>query len=665
MIVSQTAKLMVMCVIVMMTGRSSADANSSVANIEAPVMMLDLTIEELMRVPVTSVSKRAEPWFEAASAVYVITSEDIRRSGATSIPEALRLAPGVHVARVDAHTWAISVRGFNSMFSDKLLVLIDGRAVYTPLFAGVFWDVQDTLLEDIDRIEVIRGPGATLWGANAVNGVINIITKSAPQTQGGTVSGGAGTEDQGFTSFRYGGRINDKTHYRVYGKWFTRDDGVFSDGTDGADNWYQGRGGFRIDWEPTGDDLLTLQGDIYGSNEGQTYRADPENPATEFSDAIHANGGNFLGRWTRRLDAKSELTVQTYYDRTDRDLEQFVETRDTFDIEMDHRFALGSWNSITWGLGYRLTSNDVEDTATIMWDNDGLNLQLFSGFIQDQIAIVPHKLLLTLGSKFEHNDFTGFEVQPSARVSWTPTSRQTFWGAISRAVRTPAQSDRDMKFTVDTDKVAGLPLVFFGNDQFDTEEVVVYELGYRVQPTDRVTMDLALFYNVYDDLRSLENKGVSIDPLPPHIRVEVDNLLGARTYGFELAGTWQAMPWWRWQATYAYIRLDIDPAATSTDTEREEGDVPRHTIMLRSTMDLPGHFEFDTGLRYVDALATQDVPSYLVVDVRLGWRPNPRWELSVVGQNLLDSQHPEFASLFTVQRTEVEHSVYGRVTMRF
>jgi iron complex outermembrane receptor protein len=359
------------------------------------------------------------------------------------------------------------------------------------------------------------------------------------------------------------------------------------------------------------------------------------------------------------------VTIQTYYDRTDRDLEPFVETRDTFDIEMDHRFGLGSWNSITWGLGYRLTSNDVDDTATISWDNDGQNLQLFSAFIQDHITVVPDKFSITLGSKFEHNDFTGFEIQPSARAAWTPTARQTLWGAISRAVRTPAQSDRDMRFNVDTDKLAGLPLSFFGNEEFDSEEVLVYELGYRIQPVDRLTMDVAVFYNVYDDLRSLENKGVAIDPLPPYIRVEVDNLFEARTYGVECAGTWQAMSWWRLQLAYTYIRLDIDPDPTSTDTEREEGDVPRHQVGLRSTMDLPGHFEFDTGLRYVDALSSQDVPSYLVLDVRLGWRPNPRWELSVVGQNLLDSQHPEFSSLFTVQRTEVEHSVYGKVTMRF
>jgi iron complex outermembrane receptor protein len=640
-------------------------ADTTNAEIDVPPSLMDMPIEDLMQIPVTSVSKRPEPWFQAASAIYVLTGEEIRRSGVTTIPEALRLVPGLQVARVDSHTWAITARGFNSMFSDKLLVLMDGRVLYTPLFAGVFWDVQDTFLEDIDRIEVIRGPGATLWGANAVNGVINIITKKASETQSGIVYGGAGTEEQGMAGFRYGGKISDQAHYRVYGKWFTRDDAVFADGDDAADNWYGGRGGFRIDWTTSEDRLLTFQGDLYDNREGQTFFADPEDPSTRFDDQIQAGGGNVLARWTQRLANDSELTVQTYYDRTVRDLVQFIENRDTFDIEMDHRFALGDRNSITWGLGYRLTSNDLEDTPTIQWDDTQRNLQLFSAFIQDHITIVPERLAVTLGSKFEHNDFTDFEIQPSGRIAWTPTTRQTVWGAVSRAVRTPAQSDRDMRFNVDSALFPGVALSFFGNDEFDSEEMIAYELGYRIQPVERVTLDIATFYNVYQDLRSLENRGFSLTPLPPHVAVQVDNLLDANTYGVECAGTWQANTWWRWQVAYTYLRMDIDPDSTSNDSAREEGDVPRHQVSLRSMMDLPGKFEFDTALRFVDTLATQNVPSYLVMDVRLGWQPIPNLDISLVGQNLLDSSHPEFSSLFTIQRTEVEHSVYGKVTYHF
>lgn len=627
--------------------------------------VMEMPIEELLQLNVTSVSKHPEPWFQAASAVFVITSEDIRRAGVTTVPDALRLAPGLQVARVDAHTWAITVRGFNSMFSDKLLVLIDGRTVYTPLFAGVFWDAQDVMLEDVDRIEVIRGPGAALWGANAVNGVINIITKSARQTQGGLVYGGTGTEERGFAGFRYGGKISNEAFFRVYGKWFARDDGKFSDGEDANDNWYQGRGGFRVDWDVAENNLLTLQGELYGGTAHQTYQRVVINPSTRFVDGADVSGGHVLGCWTRTLDDQGELSLQTYYDRSNRDNTQFRETRDTFDIELQYRLMLGERNMFTWGAGYRLTSDTLRDTPTIRWDVASRNLQLVNLFVQDQIALVPNKLHLTLGSKFEHNDFTGFEVQPSGRLAWTPTPTHTVWGAISRAVRTPARSDRDMRFDVDAEVAPGVALAFVGNDFFQSETVIAYEIGWRMQPVESVMVDLATFYNVYQDLRSLERRGVALTPLPPHVVVQVDNLLEAETYGVEMAAAWQALSWWRWRLAYTLMKMDVDVKPGGTDSSREEGDVPLHQVSLRSMMDWPGNLQFDAGARFVDNVSGQDIPSYLVLDVRLAWRPHPQLEVAVVGQNLLDSRHPEFSSLFTIQRTEIEQSVYGKVTWRF
>src|ERR1700731_4640181 len=374
----------------------------------SPSTLKKLSVEQLVDIDVTSVSKYPEKFSEAAAAVAVLTSEDIERSGVTKIPDALRLVPGLDVAQVDAHTWAISSRGFNDIFADKLLVLIDGRTVYTPLFSGVFWDVQDTLLEDIDRIEVVRGPGATLWGANAVNGVINIITKSARDTQGLLLYGGGGTEEQGFTGARYGVKINDDAFVRIYAKYFSRDSSVLPDDTDAHDSWDMFRAGFRLDWDPTHQDSVTVQGDIYTGQQDEVYTV----PTTTFpfsgkiSSTDNVSGGNVLGRWSERFSADSELTVQTYYDRTVRNSAIFAENRDTGDIDVQHRFGLGERQEIIWGFGFRVTHDDVLNSLNVALVPDSRTLKLYSAFVQDDIVIVPEQLRLTIGSKFEHNDFT-------------------------------------------------------------------------------------------------------------------------------------------------------------------------------------------------------------------------------------------------------------------
>jgi len=373
-----------------------SDTNSS------PSALKKLSLEELMHIEVTSVSRSPERLFDAASAVQVITGDDVRRSGATSIPEALRLAPNLDVAQVNSHDWAISARGFNNTIANKLLVMIDGRTVYTRLYAGVFWDVQNVLLEDLDRIEVVSGPGGTLWGANAVNGVINIITKSAKDTQGTYLSGAGGSLLQDFGAARYGGSIGTNLYYRVYGQRFDRNSTVFPSGQDAADSSEMTQGGFRLDWYPSDGNTLTLQGDAYGGNEqGQP------------SDTT-LNGQNVLGRWTHTFSPESDLQVQTYFDRTWRRIPgTFAEDLKTYDFDFQHRFALGERQSIVWGAGYRLMQDEVENSPALAFLPPNRNLQLFSGFLQDEITLIPERLKFTAGTKVEHNDFSGVEVQPS------------------------------------------------------------------------------------------------------------------------------------------------------------------------------------------------------------------------------------------------------------
>lgn len=629
-----------------------------------------MSIEDLMKIPVTSFSKREEQLSQVPGALHVITQDDIRRSGAPNIPEALRMAPGLQVARVDSHTWAISARGFNDVFANKLLVLQDGRSIYTPLFSGVFWDVQDTTMEDIERIEVIRGPGATLWGANAVNGVINIITKRARDTQGLLVSGGGGTEEIGFGGLRYGGQVSPDAHFRVYAKYFNRDASVLPNGEDADDRWHQGRGGFRFDWDASDQNLLTIQGDLYAGWDDQTFtRVSPvfPYPTNDVADTYDVNGGNLLARWTHTISDESSWSLQAYYDRTYRDAVIFRETRDTADVDFQHRFPILSWNDLMWGFGYRWTQDQTRETDNfdVSMDPADRSTQLFSAFVQDEIAIIADRLSLTVGSKFEHNDFTGFEYQPSGRVTWTPHSRHTIWAAVSRAVRTPSRADHDV--VLNQPSPAGGIISIQGDDRFDSEILLAYEAGYRVQVHKRASVDLAVFYNDYEDIRGLRFDRFV---LPATAVMLLNNVLEGESYGGEIAANFQFADWWRWRAAYSYLDVQIHPKpGTAGDANGErsiEGASPHHQFTISSSLDLPAGFGVDWTVRYVDELPTHRVDSYVGLDVRLSWRPTPNLELSVVGLNLLDNQHPEFApTSIRTQRTEVERSVYGKFTWRF
>jgi len=644
-----------------------------------------MSLDDLMNVEVTSVSKKEEKLSEAPAAVYVLTQDDIHRSGATSIPEALRLVPGLDVARIDAHTWAISSRGFNDQYADKLLVLIDGRSVYSPLFSGVFWDVQDPMLEDVDRIEVIRGPGATLWGANAVNGVINIITKSAKDTQGWLFSGGGGNLDRGFGEFRYGGLRGDDLSYRLYGKYFDDADSELLGGGNGRDDWQQGRGGFRVDWQPSRDNLLTVQGDAYVGTEGQVNSEPTITPpyVQRLTQATDFSGGDILSRWTHTLANGSEIKLQTYYDKTLRDTAIAGDNLNTFDIDLQYDRHVGSRQEVIAGLGYRLEDEAIKNTPYVAFNPNHTDYQLFSGFVDDEVTLLPDRLKLTLGTKLEHNDFTGFEVEPNGRISWTPTIHQTVWAAVSRAVRTPAEYERNGRIELEAIPPGGVfpgsppALVTVEGDRaFDSEDLIAYELGYRVRPCERVSLDFATFYNDYTHLAT-DTTGTPVAGTPPDFLVVPEpfgNNASAQTYGLEAAGNWQMFDWWRWQATYTWLHILLhvdDPSITSPELQRDGS--PQQQFSLRSSMDLPHQIQFDATLRYVDRVTVWSwtsetnlhVPQYFSLDLRLAWKPRTNLEFSVVGQDLLNGEHLEYGPTLQSQTTEVGRSVYGKVTWTF
>jgi iron complex outermembrane receptor protein len=631
-----------------------------------------------MNIEVTSVSKKAQKLSSAAAAIFVITQEDIRRSGVTSIPEALRMAPGVQVAHIDANKWAISARGFNGRFSNKLLVLMDGRTLYSPTFSGVFWEAQDTLLEDIDRIEVIRGPGATLWGSNAVNGVINIITKHTKETQGGLITAGVGTEEKGFGSVRYGASSGENTTWRLYGKYFNRDDSKRTDGSDASDQWDMLRGGFRMNHVDTpGRNAFTIQGDIYNGDIGERITTYSQTPpfSTTTDERNDMTGLNVLGRWDRKLSETSDFTLQFYYDYSEIDADYLGVKVNTYDIDFQHRFELGEKQEITWGLQYRYIRDDYDNTAFVGFDPAGQEYNNVSAFIQDEIVLLE-QLRLTVGSKFEYNDYTQTELQPSARIMWNPREDNWFWSSVSRAVRTPSRGDRDINLIQNaTASTANPPLtsrsiIVTGNDDFDSEKLIAYEAGYRTQPTDNLSLDLTAFFNDYDDLQTSKlESSVDLMLLQAVINTSPENKMEGETYGAELSAKWQPLNWINFQAAYSYLEIQLhlkQDGTQSPTAEDAEGNSPHHQVSMRTNMDLRENLELNLWLRYIDSLPNRNIDHYTTLDVRLGWRPLKNLEMALIGQNLLDDQHPEFtADYLDTESTEMERSFYGKITWEF
>ncbi|MBI2950411.1 MAG: TonB-dependent receptor [Verrucomicrobia bacterium] len=632
-----------------------------------PEQLAEIPIEQLMDIEVTTVSRSPQKVSQSAAAVAVITQEDIRRSGATTIAEALRMAPGLNVARIDSSRWAISSRGFNDFFANKLLVLIDGRSVYTPLFSGVFWDVQDTLLEDIERIEVIRGPGASLWGANAVNGIINVITKSTSETQGGLISGGGGKEETGFGGIRYGGKLGDNAHYRVYAKYFSRDDFVYPDGRDAFDEWDVIRGGFRTDWRMSQTDSLTVQGDYYDGTIGQRITGLPLPVLmTTLEGPANVSGGNLLGSWKHAFSESSDLGLQLYYDRTERFDRVHRETRDTYDLDFQHRLPLGSRQEFMWGLGYRYTRDDLADgkdgSGNFAFLPPERGDQLFSAFLQDEVILIEDLMRLTLGSKFEHNDYTGFEIQPSVRLLLTPHASHTFWVAASRGIRSPSRFEHTIAGWIG-------PAYLVGNSDFESEKLTAYEVGYRWQAMKQLSFDATGFYHDYADLRGAEVIGFRTafpPPAPPFPVFRTSNILDGETYGAEVGANWNATDRWRLNAGYSLLKMQLHNRGLDiAGDEHAEGNSPQQQFHVRSYLDLPYHLQLDSAVYYVDNLPNRRVPGYVRLDARLGWRPRSDLELSVAVQNILDDKHPEFGAGFLVEPVEVERSVYAKITWRF
>jgi iron complex outermembrane receptor protein len=643
--------------------------------------LMEMSIEDLMKLQVTTASKRAQALSSVPAAVYVVTQEDIRRSGLTSIPELLRMVPGMLVAQIDENKWSVASRGFNSRFVDKMLVLVDGRSVYTPLFSGVFWDSQDLLLEDIDRIEVIRGPGGSLWGANAVNGIINIITKSAQDTQGTMLHGGLGEVERGFAGFRHGSKWGNDGFYRVYAKYFTRDNLLDITGMPAPDQWDVRRGGFRVDKGTLEKGKWMAQGDIYKEHLGQ--RSTIPTLTAPFSqvvdDRFPVSGANALARWERKSASGTETSVQVYFDHTDRDNVEVKEVRDTFDLDFQQRLTPRGRHSLIYGGGYRRSKDRTQASQVVAFNPANRTVQLYSAFVHDEIALKKNTVL-TLGSKFEHNSFSGFEVQPNVRVAWTPDDRRTLWAALSRAVRTPNRIDHDIiaqRLVLPPDPNLGnVPILIqfpTGDRSFQPEKVIAYEVGYRVRPSERVLLDVAAFYNHYTDLRTREQGAPSLNLNPvPHLVVPFtnSNKASGHTSGVEVAGRWTVNDRWRLLFAYAQLRSKLRFHSDSTDPNQMTfGQYPvfspNRTLNVRSYLDLPGRLELDAALYAVGRVSDINVPGYTRLDVRLGWRPKENLEISLVGQNLLKQRHQEDAPSFLEVPSQIERSLYAKVTWKW
>lgn len=635
-----------------------------------PRDLTTVSLEDLLNVQVTSVSKKEQSLSKTAAAVYVITQEDIRRSGATNIPDLLRMAPGVDVARVNSNSWAISIRGFNDLYGNQVLVLIDGRSVFNPTFNGVNWDQQDVPLEDIERIEVIRGPGGTIWGANAVNGVINIITKSAKATPGGLLSAGAGSKMAGQGLVQYGGTIGDKGAYRAFAHSFDTPAARDSTGTNGADAWRMIHGGFRTDWDLSSKDSLTVQADVVQENAGET-RINPAGVLT--SSKGRTAEGNALGRWIHTLRDGSTTSLQVYYDQYDHNLLPLDvdEHRRTIDVDFNHHLTIGSRHDLVWGVGFRTTSDFIEPGQSVAFVPARDRVNLYSAFVQDQVRLA-RSLSLTLGSKFEWNSITGYEDSPSAQLTWEPKHGRVLWLSAGEAVREPARGGEGIQLTV-----ASVPLptgltgivTLHGTHAEKPEQLRDYETGYRTQVSKHVSLDVTGFLSYFRRATTQEPEAPYFAATPfPHLVIPVvlTALAHARNYGGEALANWTPSSRLKLTAGYTLLHMTVtrDPTSLDAAVERTPGASPKHEFQVRATFNPAPRWEWDSSVAYTGALTSFALPGYTRVDTRIGWHPGESVELSVVGQNLLSPRHNEFYSpeLFT---TPVERSVFAKVTFRF
>jgi iron complex outermembrane receptor protein len=603
-----------------------------------------LTIEELMQLDVTSTARRAEPVGTTPAAISVITSDDIRRSGVTTIADALALADGVHVARFNNGSWSISARGFNGSTSNKLLVMVDGRTVYSPLFAGVFWNTVDYVLEDIDRIEVIRGPGATLWGANAVNGVVNIITRHSRDTRGAYLNVSAGNEDHALIEARYGGGRGETT-WRLYGKLADRDEQAFSTGGPAGDARRRGQAGFRVDSGSGTATRWALMGNAFHSRDHL-----PDRPAAEFTDL------SLQGRWSASTSARSRVDLQSYYRREYRRVpRQLTHYIDTVDVDAQHAFAAGRRHNLVWGGGFRVNNDNAHGSAVIRLTPASRTYPLASAFVQDEFAVVPQRTLLTAGIKYEHNVFSGGQLQPNVRARVLLPAGQVLWGAVSHAVRRPTRFDDDIEVL----GTGGVVLIR-GSDDFEAESLIATEIGYRVQPYAGLSVDATYFSHHFDRLRSQEAPLVGLLP------ITIGNTLDGQSDGIETGVNLQPVTWWRTHVSYTWMRsrIERDPDSRDVSGGVNERNDPSYLFSVRTAIDLSPDVELDVFVRAVDSLPNPPVPAFGEMNVRLGWRVTPNVELWGAGQDLLHDQHAEFGTPIP-RRVEFERGVRVGTTWRF
>ena len=644
---------------------------------EKTVDLTKATLEDLMNIEVTSVSKKEEKLSRTASAIFVITAQDIRRSNATNIPDLLRMVPGLDIAQINANTWAISARGLNARFSNELLVLLDGRSVYTPTTGGVFWDVLDIPLEDIERIEVIRGPGVSVWATNAVNGVINIITKKASETHGAMVVAGGGTVDQGFGTVQYGGNVGKETSFRAFAKYLNDDHFPNSGGQDGGDGWGLSRIGFRTDTTLSPRDTVTFEGDLYRGRDGnpRVGIVSVTSPAVPDVEAQVNLGGGFLqGVWNRTLSPRTGISLQASYDQYERN-DGLGETRGTADIAFQHHFTWGDRQNLIWGIEYRYSQSRAVGSLFVSLNPPNLNTQLFSSFVQDEIAIVPDRLFVTVGTKLEHNYYTGFDALPSVRVAWTPSADRTLWASVSDADRTPAATDASLianlgGFTGPNGPVA---LQLLGNPKIGNEKTIAYEAGYRMSLAEQLSLDFAGYYNDQHDQETTEPGAPFFEPTPapPHLVLPLiyANLMHGESHGFEIAANWKVATRWTLSPGYAFeqIHMHLDPTSQdTTSVGAAEGSSPVHSAQLRSHLALPHDLSWDASAYFVDRLADPVIPAYTRFDTGLTWQWNKKSSLSFIGQNLLKDRHEEFVdSTGSAGTTLIKRSAYVEWTWRF
>jgi iron complex outermembrane receptor protein len=642
-----------------------------------PADLTTKSIEDLMNIRVTSVSKTEQTLSRAASAVFVITPDAIRRSGASNIPDLLRMVPGLDVARINANTWAVSARGFNGRFSNELLVLLDGRSVYTPTFGGVFWDVLDLPLNNVERIEVIRGPGGSVWGANAVNGIINIITRKSSETQGGLLVAGDGNLEQGFGTAQYGGRAGKSTDYRVYAKYLNQGQFPSLAGADGGDGWRMLRGGFRSDSVLSSKDTLMFQGDLYNAREGtptSEFVFTPS-PATQNVELlVNVSGGFLQGVWNHTSSPRSNTSLQLSYDTYKRN-DQLRESRRTINLDFQSNFSGWTRQKIAWGLTYRYSASQSDGILGVSLVPADRNTQLFSSFIQDEIAIVPDQLFLTIGAKLEHNYYTGFGAMPSARVAWIPTQRQTLWAAISKTERTPSEREDALRaFAGEFPGPGGIPvlLTLFGNPNLKNEKSIAYEMGYRATVLQQLSIDFTAYYNNYSQQGTNEpSTPFFVNTPSPHLVLPLiyENLMHGETYGAEIALNWKPTRRWNLSPGYAFEQIHMHLAPTSQDTtsvSEAQGSSPVNAAQLRSHLALAHGLAWDASAYFVSRLIDPEEPSYTRLDTGLSWELGERISLSLVGQNLLRDRHQEFVDTTgSADTTLIKRSAYAKAEWRF